>query len=244
MPEALTYPRFLPVGDTAMTVEFGDAIAPELNNAVIGLDIALAAAEPDGIIETVPTYRSLLICYDPLETSFVQLVSEVRGLLARGLPAQINETATWRVPFVSDPPFADDLPEVAHRQSLTEDEVISLFTSVEYQVYMVGFAPGMPYLGGLPDALHISRKETPRPQVPAGAVMIGGIQACIVPTIVPSAWYTLGRTPLRPFMPDRQDPFLFRPGDRVRFRRVDVGEFERLARLGTQALLSMVRAAR
>lgn len=241
--EGPDYPRFLPLGDAALTVEFGNAVAPELNEQVIALDLALAAAELDGILETVPSYRSLLICYEPNEISFRQLVAALRRLLMRGVQARQRAKTVWNVPVVYDPPYADDLPEVARRVALTEQQVIAIHTAAEYQVYTVGFAPGMPYLGGVPSELHLSRREVPRPQVPAGAVMIGGIQGAIVPIPVPSAWYILGRTPLRPFDLDRHDPFLFRPGDRVRFRPITAAEFDRLARLGSEALLPLVRVA-
>jgi KipI family sensor histidine kinase inhibitor len=236
------YPRFLPIGDAALTVEFGDAITPELIAQVVALDIVLAASELDGIIETVPSYRSLLICYEPLETSFQQLVAELPRLLSRGSSARQPDAVAWTVPVVYDPPYALDLSEVAQRLGLTEPQVIAIHSDADYQVYMVGFAPGLPYLGPLPDKLHISRREIPRPSVPAGAVMIGGIQANIVPMPVPSAWYVLGQTPLRLFDPGRQDPFLIRAGDRLRFRRIDAAEFDRLAGLSMDALLPLVRA--
>jgi inhibitor of KinA len=235
------YPRFMPVGDAALTVEFGDEITPELNAQVVALDIALAAAEIDGIIETAPSYRSLLICYQPLRISCQQLVAELRRLLEHDVAAQQSPAVTWSVPVVYEPSFGDDLPDVALRLGLTEEQVIGIHSGAEYRVYMVGFAPGLPYLGPLPRQLHISRRETPRPRVPAGAVMIGGIQANIVPMPVPSAWYVLGRTPLRLFDPDRYDPFLFRAGDRLRFRRIGAAEFERLARLEPDSLLPLVR---
>jgi KipI family sensor histidine kinase inhibitor len=235
------YPRFLPVGDGALSVEFGETISPALNAQVVALDIAVAAAELDGIIETVPSYRSLLICYDPVQLGFSRLVAAVRRLLASGRVAQPGGAVTWSVPVIYEPPFADDLAEVAQRVGLTESQVITIHSTAEYQVYMVGFAPGLPYLGELPPALHISRRLTPRPQVPAGAVMIGGIQAGIVPTPVPSAWYILGRTPLRPFDPTRNDPFLFRAGHRVRFRKIDRSEYDRLAGLERDELLALAR---
>jgi KipI family sensor histidine kinase inhibitor len=237
------YPRFLPVGDAALSVEFGDAITPDLNARVVGLEIALAAAEFDGIIETAPSYRSLLICYEPLEIGFAQLVTELRRLLARDTLVRHGSGVTWSVPVVYDPPYAFDLPEVADRLALSQAEVIALHRDAEYQVYMVGFAPGLPYLGPLSPRLHISRRQNPRPQVPAGAVMIGGIQANIVPMPVPSAWYVVGQTPLRLFDPARQDPFLFRAGDRLRFRRVDAAEFDHLAAMDREALLPLVREA-
>jgi inhibitor of KinA len=242
LPPSPDYPRFLPVGDAALTVEFGDTISPELNAQVVALDLALATAELDGIIEAAPSYRSLLICYDPLEISFRRLVAELRRLLAGSSQVGQAGAVTWTVPVVYDPPHGSDLAEVAQRLALTPEQVIALHSGAEYQVYMMGFAPGLPYLGGLPAALHIRRREIPRPRVPAGAVMIGGMQALIVPTPLPSGWYVLGQTPLRPFDPLRDDPFLFRAGDRVRFRRVDAVEGNRLAGLTADALLPLVRA--
>jgi KipI family sensor histidine kinase inhibitor len=242
--EAPRYPRFLPVGDTALSVEFGDAVASELNEAVVGLDIAVAAAELDGILETVPSYRSLLICYEPLETSFPRLVTEIQQLLADGLPAAGVLGANWTVPVIFDPPFADDLPDIAQRQGLTREAAIGLLTSADMPVYAVGFVPGMPYLGGIPPELHVSRREVPRPQVPVGAILIGGAQGAILPVPVPSGWHIVGRTPLRPFEPDRPDPFLFRTGDHVRFRRVGITEFDHLSSLASEALLPLVRNSR
>jgi len=235
------YPRFLPLGDAALSVEFGDAITPELSARVVALDYALATSDLEGIIETAPSYRSLLICYDPLHITFPQLVAELRDLLSYTGPARRAAPVTWTVPVAYDPPYGLDLTEVAHRLDLTEAQVVTLHSEAEYQVYMVGFAPGLPYLGPLPAGLHISRRDTPRPQVPAGAVMIGGIQANIVPMPVPSAWYVLGQTPLRLFDTARHDPFLFRAGDRLRFRRVDAHEYNHLAALDLDALLPLVR---
>lgn len=243
MTAATAYPRILPVGEAALTVEFGDTVDPELNRRVMALDLAIAAAELDGVVETVPSYRSLLICYEPLELSFHQLVAELRALLARDVRGRPPSPTTWSVPVTYDPPFGDDVPEVAQRLGLSEEQVIAIHTATEYLVYTIGYAPGMPYLGGLPAALHLTRREVPRPQVPAGAIMIGGAQACIVPTTVPSAWYLMGQTPLRPFDLKRQDPFLFRPGDHVRFRRIGNAEFERLARLTADALLPLIQVA-
>jgi KipI family sensor histidine kinase inhibitor len=148
--KVVSYPRFLPVGDAAVSVEFGDAITPELNEAVVGLDIALAASEIDGIIETVPSYRSLLVCYEPREINYRQLVGQLRHLLTNGSLIRSGGTTDWTVPVVYEPPYADDLAEVAHRLGLTQEAVIALHTGANFQVYTVGFAPGLPYLGGLP----------------------------------------------------------------------------------------------
>ena len=242
---ACVYPRFLPVGEAALSVEFGDTVSPEVNAAVVALDAALAVAEIPGIVETVPSYRSLLVCYDPGEIGMAALVAALRPLLASrsaGVRFALARPAPtrWSVPVCYEAPHACDLPELAQRLGLSEAVVIALHGQAQYQVYTVGFAPGMPYLGGLPEALHLSRKPAPRPRVAPGAVMIGGAQACIVPTPVPSAWYQLGHTPLLPYDPARPDPFLFRTGDQVRFRRVDAAELDRLGRLAGDALLALV----
>ncbi len=240
MASCLNYPRFLPVGDAALTVEFGNTISPEVNEAVIALDIALAAAELDGIIESIPSYRSLLICYEPSEISFQQLVNALKDLLSHDRRGRIAGPSAWMVPVAYDAPYADDLTEVARRLAMPEEQIIAIHSGAEYQVYMVGFAPGLPYLGGLPARLHISRREAPRPHVPAGAIMIGGIQAAIVPIPMPSAWFSLGRTPLRLFDMRRQNPFLFSAGDRIRFRRIGSDEFQRVAELPTDAQIPLV----
>jgi KipI family sensor histidine kinase inhibitor len=182
-----------------------------------------------------------LVCYDPLEVSYHKLVAELHYLLASGMQEREDRAITWNVPVLYEAAYGIDLPEVAQRTNLTEEGVVSLHTSAEYFVYTIGYAPGMPYLGGVPPALHLSRRDTPRPRIEAGAIMIGGAQGCIVPTTVPSAWYQLGFTPLRPFDVSRPDPFLFRPGDRIRFHRVALAEFEYLSRLSFEALLQHVR---
>jgi len=241
-PERL-YPRFLPVGDCALTVEFGDTVSRELNDAAVALDLALAAAEIEGIVETAPSYRSLLICYDPAEITHGRLVAAVRRLLSRPVARLGGGTAHWTIPIAYDPPFGEDVPELALKLGLSEDAAIALHAAGDYRVFVIGFAPGLPYLGGLPDSLHIPRREVLRAPIPVGAVMIGGAQCAISPVVVPSGFYKVGETPLRPFEPDRENPFLFRAGDRVRFRRIDGAEFQRLAAMGTDALLPLVRNA-
>ena len=236
------YPRFLPLGDTALSVEFGDTISPELNQAVVDLDLAVRAAKLESITETAPSYRSLLVCYEPALMSFDELVAALRNLMSIARQTGSAPSVEWSVPVVYEPPFADDLADVARQLGLSEDAVIGLHTQAEYRVYMLGFAPGWPYLGGLPEALQTSRKETPRPQVPVGAIVIGGVQAGIVPITTPSGWHIIGQTPLRPFDPSAVQPFLFGAGDRVRFRRIGMAEFERLSALPHEALLETVRS--
>lgn len=241
MEHSLNYPRFLPVGDAALTVEFGDAIAPESNARVIALDVSLAASDVDGIVETVPSFRSLLICYDPTVISADALVGRLRGLIAQEGYTPDRVPREWHVPVAYDAEFSTDLEEVAARLGLSPAEVISIHTGAAYQVYMVGFAPGIPVMGGLSPSLHIPRRPNPRPEVPAGAVVIAGMQASIISMPVPSGWYVLGRTPLRVFDPRREDPFLFRPGDTVRFHRIAAADYARMANLPPDRMLAIAR---
>ena len=225
-----TYPRFLPVGDMALSVEFGDRIDPAINAAVISLDLGLAASEIAGIIETVPTFRALMICYDPDELPYERLLDHLRELLTRPAQAGAAQGRRWTVPVVYGGAHGDDLEVAAQTLGLTQERVVELHCAVDYLVYLVGFNPGTPNLGGLPKALHIPRRATPRPPVPAGSVAIGGMQTGVTSIPIPTGWYILGRTPVRPYDPDRTEaPFLFRPGDLIRFRPIDIPTFDRLA---------------
>ena len=222
------YPRFLPVGEAALSVEFGNAIDPSINQRVIALDLAIALAEIPGIVETMPTFRSLTVCYDPAELPFDALV-DVLGRLIEDLPEdRLSRGRCWLVPVAYGGQFGDDLPVAAEQLGLSPEEVISLHSSADYLVYLVGFHPGTPNLGGLPKALHISRRKVPRPSAPPCSVAIGGMQSGITSIPSPTGWYVLGRTPVRPFHAARPSPFLFQPGDRIKFRPIGPEEFQHL----------------
>jgi KipI family sensor histidine kinase inhibitor len=221
-------PRILPCGDTALAVEFGQEIDPRLNARVLALDARVGEAV-SGIIETVPTYRSLLVHYDPVATNF-ETLSAILLDLARELSEQPAEGRLWRIPVVYGGPFGIDLEEVAQRHGLTPQEVIERHAAPIYRVYMIGFVPGYAYLGGLDPALATPRRESPRARTPAGTISIGGIQAVVASIEAPSGWHLLGRTPVRTFMPDRDPVFLIAAGDRVTFEPIEATQWERLDR--------------
>ena len=224
-------PRFLPVGDLALSVEFGNVIDPAINAAVIALDVALAAADLPGIVETVPTYRSLLICYEPAEIDHATLVGAVRSLLPSiASVSGARAGRRWIVPVAYGGTFGSDLQDAAAVLGLSPEQVVSLHASVDFLVYLVGFNPGAPNLGGLPPPLHIARRAVPRPHAPASSVAIGGMQSGITSIDSPTGWYVLGRTPVKPYDPHRSSPFLFEAGDRIRFRPIGPDDFARLAR--------------
>ena len=220
--------RLLLAGDTALTVELGDTVDPAINARVIALDRALADAKLSGIVETVPTYRSLQIHYDP-EAILIETLTATIARLAVGLDDSLAAGRRWTVPVAYGGQHGMDLDAVAERTGLTADEVVERHLAGDYRVYMIGFQPGFTYLGGLDPKLHLPRRETPRLKTPAGTISIGGIQAAVASIEAPSGWHLLGRTPVRAFDSGRADPFLFRPGDRVRFERVSAADFDTLS---------------
>lgn len=226
----MTFPlTLLPAGDAALVAELGDAIDPDLNDAVQALDAALAAATPAGLVETVPTYRSLLVHYDPCLTDAETLGALLRDL-ARGLDQAARAAGRrWFLPVCFGGDLGEDLGFVAERTGRTVDEVAALHCAADYRVYMLGFSPGFAYLGGLPAELHLPRRENPRLSTPAGSIMQGGAQAAVSPMVMPSGWHLLGQTPVRTFDLRRDRPFLLAPGDRLRFQAIDRDRFAALS---------------
>jgi KipI family sensor histidine kinase inhibitor len=221
--------RLLPAGEAALLVELGDTIDPDLNEAVHRLDAAINRAAPDGLIETVPTYCSILVSFDPTRTTAAALSSEISALGARGGEAVAVKRRRWFVPVCFGGEYGEDLAAVAERAGLSPDAVVDLHCAADYRVYMLGFSPGFAYLGGLPEALHQPRRENPRSVTPAGSFMQGGSQAALSPVAMPSGWHLIGRTPLRLFDPGRSQPFLLSPGDRVRMIAITGEDYGRIA---------------
>ncbi len=223
-------PRIISVNDSALTVELGDVVDDRVNQRVIDLARSLVTTPLLGVVETVPTYRSLLVVYDPSEVRFGELSANLQRRLhkldageATGLPNRL-----WRVPVCYDVPANLDLEELAEKKNRCPDELIAAHLEAEYRVYMIGFAPGFAYLGGLPEILHTPRREVPRQYIEAGSLGIGGKQASINSVAGPSGWWFIGRTPLKLFDAERAEPVLMWAGDTVKFERIDADECRRL----------------
>jgi KipI family sensor histidine kinase inhibitor len=212
----LTFPRILPVGDRAVSVELGDTIDVGLNGRVHALDASLAREPLPGIVETVPTYRALLVLYEPRGIPFGVLVTR---LLERAATAGESPPPgrLVLVPTCYGGEAGPDLKEVARECGLSEAAVVRLHASTDYTAFMLGFRPGFAYLGPLPEALARPRRATPRVSVAAGSVAIAGRQTGIYPSVSPGGWHLIGRTSLRLFDPAADAPALIAPGDRVRF---------------------------
>lgn len=227
-PSMTASPRILPSGDTALTVEFGRSIDPAINRQVLALDRSVASEAVTGVLETVPTYRSLLVHYDPLLVGYAALSEQLLVLAQRPVPE--TGVRRWRVPVVYGGDYGIDLDDVARAHNISTSDVIAKHTGCEYRVAMIGFTPGFAYLSGLDPAIATPRRESPRTQTPPGTISIGGVQACVQCLAAPSGWHLLGRTPIRTFHPHRDPVFLMEPGDTVIFHAIAAGEFASLDR--------------
>ncbi len=223
-----TPPRILSAGDSALVVELGDRIDPEINARIIALDAAIQAAAIVGVIETVTTYRSLLIQYDPLVIDFETVAGHATHLAATTGQAAVR-SRRWKVPVVYGGAFGVDLDDVAARHGLTANEVVSRHAGAIYRVYAIGFMPGYTYLGGLDQSIATPRRLEPRLTTPAGTISIGGIQALVAGDAMPSGWHLLGRTPVRTFVATREPPVLFVPGDEIVFEPIEASHWARLS---------------
>ena len=212
----MTAPRVLPVGDAALSLELGDTLDPRTSARVRALDLVLAHAPFDGFRESVPTHRSLLVLYDATVARFSSVARILLSLAASPAPppppGRLHE-----IPVVYGGDDGPDLEALARERGLSAREAVRLHSCSEYTAFMLGFTPGFPYLGLLPEALQCPRRATPRVRVPAGSVAVAGRQTGVYPVASPGGWRILGRTSLRLFDPLRDEPALVSPGDRVRF---------------------------
>lgn len=223
------FPRFRACGDTALSVELGEGINSAVNRRVHALYRILKRRALAGILSLNPTYRSLFLQYDPTACSFERLMTVVEEALGDIEDASEGSGPLLDVPVCYGDEFGPDLAEVAAFHGLTQDEVIRRHTAPVYHVYMIGFTPGFPYLGGLDSALHTPRKAVPRSRVPAGSVGIAEQQTGIYPIESPGGWQIIGRTPLKLFDLHRDPPFLVEAGMAVRFHAISRKDYESLS---------------
>jgi len=223
-------PRFLPLGDAGLVVEFGgDEISDAASAAVLGLRSALEREPVAGVRETVPTYRSLLVVYDPVPVGPAALRARLAAVIAGADAPLLPAGREVEIPTVYGGVHGPDLSEVAAQLGLSESQVAAIHSGTEYRVYMTGFSPGFPYMGTVPPAIRVPRLRSPRVRVPLRSVAMAGLQTGIYPTETPGGWRLLGRTPVRIYDAARQEPFLLEAGDRVRFTEISPPEYERLA---------------
>lgn len=239
--------KILPAGDTALIVEFGESIDRRLSRLVLALDRHINDAKLQGkiggVVETVPTFRSLMIYYDPIVLPTASLISCVdESMKALRLTEQAGRV--WRLPVCYDERLAPDLAEVATRTNLTPAQVIERHSAVSYHVYMLGFLPGQAYMGDVPAELNLPRRETPRLKIPAGSLAIAMTMTCIFPLDSPCGWHLIGRSPI-PLWDSRPGMgALLAPGDRVSLAPVSLREYESLAAKVSDGTLEITPLAR
>lgn len=221
--------RILPLGDSALTIEFGNDIDADINSRVVAFATTVVNQGWRGIYDIVPTYRSVTIHFDPLQWTSTVLTKKLNTLPRPELDQGQRQGILHEIPVLYGGEWGPDLEEVATSAGLEPTEAITLHASVPYRVYMLGFSPGFPYLGLVPEQLAIPRRATPRTKVPAGSVGIAVRQTGIYPTATPGGWQLIGRTPISLYRKARTDPFLLKPGDSVRFKPIARDEFDRLS---------------
>jgi inhibitor of KinA len=215
----MEYPRFLPAGDSAIVIELGSEIDPKINDAVFILVELIEAAKIPAVVEMVPTYRSLLVSYDPLVSRYGEMIDVLTDISTHIEERAAEEQAPRIVelPVVYGGDDGPDLETVAENAGVTVQEVIDIHSGVDYRVYMIGFAPGFPYLGGLDERIATPRLKTPRISVPAGSVGIAESQTGVYPNASPGGWQLIGRTAVQLFDVAKPSPSLITPGSKVRF---------------------------
>lgn len=225
----IEYPRAIACGDSGVSIEFGDRIDVDLNERVLALDDALRSAQMHGVIETVPTYRALLIHYDPVEATFDSVAAMGLALSRAGRSAE-RKSRRLELPVCYEGEFGIDLTTVSERLGLRTSDVIDRHTECEYRVYMLGFQPGFAYLGGLDPALSLQRRPKPRLGAPAGTISIAAGQCAVHAVEHPSGWHWIGRTPVSTLRGGTKPHFTIEPGDHVRFYAVSTRRWHELHR--------------
>ncbi len=222
-----------PLGDRALLIQLGDRIDADVNAHALAVAATLRAAALPGVVDVAPAYASVCVRYEPAvwadgasaQSAYARIVARLSILVETAPTLSVADTGVVEIPVCYGGESGPDLDEVAAHANLTPDALIALHSSAEYRVAMLGFTPGFAYLLGLPDALHMPRRPSPRTRVPAGSVAIGGTQTGVYPRETPGGWHLIGRTPLVLFDPARDPPALLAPGMRLRFRAISEDEF-------------------
>lgn len=217
--------RFLAAGDSAMVVEFGKTIEDELNRKVHAMSCWIEAKEIPGVTEVIPTFRSLMVCYDYHVIKFARLKEILEQFDTALSDTEKSIKKIRKVPCCYGARFGVDLADMEKITGIDRDEIIRIHSSVDYKIYMLGFLPGFVYLGGLDKRLEVPRLKTPRIKIQPGAVGIGGSQTGVYPIASPGGWRLIGGTPLDFYNPDREHPILCEAGEYIRFVPVNIDEY-------------------
>jgi KipI family sensor histidine kinase inhibitor len=224
--------RVAAAGDSAWLVELPDRLDPVVNAQATAIARSIERAALPSVTDVVVGFRTVMVHVDPFGDRLPGLDERLRALANEPIEANVEDGPLVRVPVCYDAPYALDLDYVAAFGGCSPDEAIVLHLSLEYRVYVVGFVPGFAYMARVDPRLAAPRRPNPRPKVPAGSVAVAAGQTGIYPASTPGGWHVIGRTPVKPYDPDRAPPFLFHPGCRVRFHRISAAEYGRTTAWG------------
>lgn len=213
-------------GDSAINLEFAKTISPQTSGMIRVAAQTLTDDPIPGVRELVPTFCSLMVTYDPCQIGYDDLCQRVRGKLRNITAAESTVKRIVVIPVCYEDEFAPDLGTVAEHADMSPEEVVALHSSHDYLIDMLGFLPGFAYLGGLDERLHTPRLAVPRTEIPAGSVGIGGAQTGIYPLASPGGWQIIGRSPARPYDPDRTPPILYQAGEYLRFSPISRKQYD------------------
>lgn len=220
--------RIMPEGDRALVVDFGEHIDEAVNDAVNALAGKIRKHNIEGVEEMIPTFRSLLILFDPKRTSMKTLREGIEKLDLASSAEEKKEKRILHIPCCYGGKYGEDLLDMEKVTGLSREEIVKIHSGTDYRVYMLGFLPGFAYLGGLDERIAAPRLKTPRLSIPAGSVAIGGNQTGVYPIASPGGWRIIGSTPIEFYNPNREEPILCRAGDYIRFVPIGVDEYDEI----------------
>ncbi|MFP3324142.1 5-oxoprolinase subunit PxpB [Planococcus sp. SIMBA_160] len=216
---------FSPLSEQALVIETGTIINKESEQAVRKLSALLEKEAPDWLIEFIPAFTTVTVFYDPCRLRQAEAEQELTRLMAQLDEVEAPAPRQIEIPVCYGGDFGPDLRFVAEHNGLTEEEVVNIHTSGTYNVHMIGFAPGFPFIGGMSEKIAAPRRKSPRLRIPERTVGIAGMQTGVYPIETPGGWQLIGRTPLRLFVPEQDIPSLLRAGDEIRFTQIDEAEY-------------------
>ena len=225
---SMEFPRIITSGDTAIVVEFEDRIDPSVNAKVKAFYETLKNSGIEGIVDIIPTYRSVLVHYNPLVIRYGQMMEQVERLLNKAGEAPVMDRKIYKIPVCYGGYYGQDLEDVAEHAGMTQEEVIRIHSGRDYLIYMLGFQPGFAYLGGMDERIAMPRLPQPRGSILAGSVGIANSQTGIYPMSSPAGWRLIGCTPVRPYDARRSRPILYEAGDYIRFVPISERDYTRI----------------